>query len=212
MHRKDAENQQSVVPIHREEILKLWYSIDQPKEQIAAFVAWLINSDFFKAPCSTEFHLCRPGGLAEHSLNVYRLLKEKVDRYYLGCTSENPVTASNIIVLGLGHDLCKVHFYVPGYRNVKNDVTGQWERKSVFKVEDQFPMGHGEKSVSILQDYFQLSEIEKLAIRWHMGPWTGGVVEDYATREAYRAGIKRHPLVTLLSTADIEASQILEAD
>jgi hypothetical protein len=213
MHRKDAETrrerleQAGAVPIHREEILKLWYSIEQEKEQIAKFVAWLIGTDFFRAPCSTEFHLCRAGGLAEHSLNVYRLLKEKVERYKL-----DDVTESDVIICGLGHDLCKANFYVPGYRNVKNDATGQWERKSVYKVEDQYPLGHGEKSLSILQDFFQLPEIIKLAVRWHMQSWDAGIHFNYPSGFAFREAVKKHPLVTLLFTADLESTYLIEAE
>jgi hypothetical protein len=174
--------------------------------QVDQFLLWLNGSDFFKAPCSTEFHLAKEGGLAEHSLNVYDLLMEKIGRYNL----EN-VSTSSVILCGLGHDLCKANFYIPGYRNVKDDVTGKWERVSVYKVKDQFPMGHGEKSVSILQDFFRLTEDEKLAIRWHMAAWSSGVVTDYATGKAYAAAQEKSLLVTLLATADMEAAHILEA-
>lgn len=117
-----------------------------------------------------------------------------------------------VIVCALGHDLCKANFYVPGHRNVKNDVTGQWERKSVFKVKDQFPMGHGEKSVSILQEFVRLTEIERLAIRWHMCAFDPGIHFFYPSGSAYREAVKVHPLVTLLFTADYEASNIIETE
>ncbi len=209
MHMKDALKngvQAGIDPVRRQEIISLWLSIDQPQAQIEKFLAWLIESDFFRAPCSTEFHLCRPGGLAEHSLNVYGLLKEKVKRYHL-----DDVSDSSIVICALGHDLCKANFYIPGFRNVKNDVTGQWERKSVYKVQDQLPLGHGEKSLSILQDYFTLIERDKLAIRWHMASWDPGIHFFYPSGSAYREAIK-NPLVTLLFTADMEASQVIEAD
>lgn len=31
-------------------------------------LAWLETTDFFEAPASTRFHLSRPGGLVEHSI------------------------------------------------------------------------------------------------------------------------------------------------
>ena len=37
-------------------------------------------SDFFTAPASTRFHGSYEGGLAEHSLNVYRCLKDYLSR------------------------------------------------------------------------------------------------------------------------------------
>ena len=37
---------------------------------------YLCASDFFSAPASTRFHGSYPGGLCEHSLNVYDCLKD----------------------------------------------------------------------------------------------------------------------------------------
>lgn len=34
-------------------------------------LAWLEKSDFFTAPASTKYHGAYPGGLLQHSLNVY---------------------------------------------------------------------------------------------------------------------------------------------
>ena len=41
---------------------------------------YLISSDFFTAPASTRFHGSYPGGLCEHSLNVYDCLKDIMER------------------------------------------------------------------------------------------------------------------------------------
>ena len=38
------------------------------------------KSDFFTAPASTQYHLCREGGLCEHSLNVYKCLCDYLSR------------------------------------------------------------------------------------------------------------------------------------
>jgi hypothetical protein len=40
----------------------------------ADLLAWLGTTDFFEAPASTRFHGAYPGGLVEHSLNVYYAL------------------------------------------------------------------------------------------------------------------------------------------
>ena len=31
-------------------------------------------------------------------------------------------------LVSLLHDLCKANYYKSGFRNVKNDATGQWEK------------------------------------------------------------------------------------
>ena len=82
----------------------------------------------------------------------------------------------------------------------------------VYSVDDKFPLDHGVKSLSILQDFLKLTEAEKLAIRWHMGATEPGTHFDYPAGYAFRAAMEKHPLVTLLFTADLEASQILEGE
>ena len=171
-------------------------------ENLAAF---LEQSDFYKAPASTKYHLAEPGGLLIHSLHVHMLLNAKVKMFKLTIPQET------ILICSLFHDICKANFYGTENRNVKNDATGQWEKKQIYVVKDQFPMGHGEKSVTLLLQYVHLTEEEMLAIRWHMGAWTEGMTE-YGMRQAYNEAKKRYPLVTLLATADMEASQVLEVE
>lgn len=79
-----------------------------------------------------------------------------------------------------------------------------------YCIDDKLPLGHGEKSLSMLQDYIPLTNEEKLAIRWHMGMTEAGTHFFYPTGVSYQNAVKLSPLVTLLQTADYEASQILE--
>jgi hypothetical protein len=76
-----------------------------------------------------------------------------------------------------------------------------------WSYNDQLPLGHGEKSVIMLQQYIKLELPEMLAIRWHMGPWD--ISETYG-KWAYDAAVKLHPLVSLLHIADMEATHIIE--
>lgn len=80
-----------------------------------------------------------------------------------------------------------------------------------YSYDDKFPYGHGERSVSILQDFIKLTEEEKLAIRWHMGPFTDGFTYPSISK-AYNAACDKYPLLVLLFTADYEASRFLEAE
>jgi hypothetical protein len=192
---------------NKKTIIDLWSTVLNRGSMIKIdnrFMEWLEASDFFKAPSSTMYHLACEGGLALHSLHVYTLLKEKADRYKIG------VPEDSLIICGLGHDLCKANFYGTEFRNKK--INGRWESVEVYVVKDQFPMGHGEKSVSILQDFFQLTDIEKLAIRYHMGAWESGPHFSYSSGQSLNAACDVHPLIPLLCTADYEASQILERE
>lgn len=160
---------------------------------------WLIKSDFFKAPCSTKYHLCVDGGLCQHSLNVYDAL------YNLCVISdidvENMSVLETLTIVSLFHDLCKVNFYK---RN-----TATWASAPKYVCEDDYPYGHGEKSVDVIRDKLEiaLSEEEKLAIRWHMGAWDDAVKANPLTLGNAQ---KVSKLVTLLHLADMYATHITE--
>jgi len=236
-------------------ILGLWERVN--RTGIKELTGFLDESDFFQAPCSVKYHLAKRGGLAEHSLNVFYLLHEKVNRYKIDIPEES------IIICGLGHDLCKTNFYQEGgepcseaqygylcnlwaqkqglVTEIRSDILlkifnedGQFQRflptasatilidwlknrhrdpfpelPVVYSVKDELPLGHGEKSLSVLQDFIKLTDSEKLAIRWHMGAWD---LSDYSGRWAFNNANKMTPLVALLSTADFEAGNILERE
>ena len=98
-------------------------------------LSWLSGTDFFTAPASTKYHCACESGLVMHSLNVYKVLRAK---YFEEGDSEE-----SFALCGLLHDVCKAQFYKASTRNVKNDETGQWEKKPFYMVEDAFPYGHG---------------------------------------------------------------------
>ena len=81
---------------------------------------WITNkTDFFVAPASSKFHNAFEGGLAEHSLNVYKNFKG------LLALKGIEMEEDSIIISSLLHDLCKCNYYVKEERNRK--VNGKWE-------------------------------------------------------------------------------------
>jgi len=153
------------------------------------FVDFLVNSDFFSAPASTMFHGNFEGGLAAHSYSVYEEFDNKIEHYSLDIPKDSR------FLTGICHDLCKVGFYVP---NVLAD--GSVSTSKPYKVLDDFPFGHGEKSVLIAQQYFSLTNQESLIIRWHMSNY------DEAWRQ-YKDKVEAlHPEVMLFQNADKEVS------
>lgn len=185
----------------KEEIINLIKENLKERCNIDSLIGYLESTDFFEAPASSKFHSNFIGGLAKHSLNVYKILKDLCYLYYPTCPK------STIIICGLFHDLCKTNFYKIDYRNVKID--GVWKQQAYYAIEDSFPIGHGEKSVILLQQMFKLTNEEILAIRWHMGGF------DNSIKGGEIAGvtaINKSKLVTLLQTADMISSNILEGD
>ena len=184
---------------NKEEFLQI-YNEYVKRQGSQEFLDWLLKTDFFTAPASTKYHGACEGGLLLHSLNVYKTLRE---RYF----EEGKDSEESFAICALLHDLCKAQFYKVSTRNVKNDVTGQWEKVPYYTVEDAFPYGHGEKSVFLIERFMRLKTSEAMAIRWHMGGFDdsarGG---SFAISLAY----EKYPLAVKLHLADLESTYLNE--
>lgn len=145
---------------YRDEFIAL-YTANIARDGAQKLLAWLDTTDFYTAPASTKFHCACTSGLVMHSVNVYKVLRE---RYFTEGDSEE-----SYAICALLHDVCKSQYYKTSTRNVKNEETGQWEKKPFYMVEDAFPFGHGEKSVYLIERFMRLKPAEAMAIRWHMG-------------------------------------------
>lgn len=178
----------------KDKIIELLRSTN--REGIEDVISFLEKSDFFIAPASTRFHGNYEGGLAEHSLKVYEILKNKLDKKEIDIN----VNDDTIIIVALLHDICKCNFYKVEYRNAKNE-RGDWEKVPYYTVDDTIPYGHGEKSVMMLTEYMKLTNEEKYAIRWHMG--FSEPKEQYQT---LGIAFKKYPLALLLFEADLEST------
>lgn len=131
------------------------------KSGIDKLIEYLEKTSFFTDPASSKFHGNWDGGLCEHSLAVYD--------YFVKLTGRDDDTAKITCLL---HDVCKIGNYKKGFRNVKNQETGQWEQVETYEYKDNaFPFGHGEKSVIMIKQFIGLTIEEMLMIRWHMGAY-----------------------------------------
>lgn len=176
------------------------YTKNVKRDGAEELLKWLETTDFFTAPASTKFHCACPEGLLKHSLNVYKVLMEK---------HFDPETddMESITICTLLHDLCKAQFYKASTRNVKNEVTGAWEKVPYYSVEDAFPYGHGEKSVFLIERFMRLKTSEAMAIRWHMGGF-----DDTARAGGFSISLAfdKYPLAVKLHISDIEATYLRE--
>lgn len=165
------------------------------RKGIDDLIEWLESTDFFNAPASTKYHNSKPGGLLEHSLNVYNeLLHSDVKYTYF---------EDSIVLVSLLHDICKANFYIETTRNVKKD--GVWIQEPYYTVNDLEPLGHGEKSLILAMRYIDLSEEETYAIRWHMG--------GFEPKENYNSisnAFSKYPLALYLHIADLKATYLVE--
>ena len=183
---------------YKEEFIRI-FSEQVTRTGAQQLLDWLSTTDFFTAPASTRFHGACECGLVMHSVNVYNVLMQ---RYF-----EEGDNAESFAICALLHDLCKANYYKSGFRNVKNEVTGQWEKVPIFNVQDQFPFGHGEKSVYLIERFLRLKPAEAIAVRWHMGGFDDAVRGgSYAISNAY----DEYPLAVKLHLADLEATYLVE--
>ena len=174
----------------KEEFIKLLKETN--REGIESLIEFLEKTDFFEAPASTRFHGCYKGGLLEHSLKVYEILKTKTE------------DSDSVKIIALLHDVCKANFYKVDYRNAKN-AEGVWEKVPYYTVDDTIPYGHGEKSVMMISEFIKLTPEERYAIRWHMG-----FTEPKELYTTIGIAYKKYPIALLMHEADLEATYIYD--
>ncbi len=190
----------------KEEFLEI-YQENIHRDGSAELLDYLTGrSDFFTAPASARYHGARPGGLCEHSVNVDRCLADYLARPRVREVYGMDYPAESVAIAALLHDVGKSGCYKTGFRNVKNDATGQWEKVPTYSYDDPLPYGHGEKSVYIVNGYIRLTREEAMAIRWHMG--FSGPEDNRTVGQA----LQKYPLAFALATADMEASYFLEGE
>ncbi len=152
------------------------------------------QTTWLTAPASTRFHLCRPGGLLEHSVLVARTLLTLRARLAPDLSEES------CVIVGLYHDLGKVGmpgqpYYLP--------VTEPRIRNAPYTVNLDLPwMDVASRSLLLIAAHVPISPEEAQAIRFHDGQY----IEEnrgVAHRECR--------LTLLLQYADNWAARVLEA-
>lgn len=171
-------------------------SINRPG--IDKLLEWLGKTNFYSSPASSKYHSAVEGGLVIHSLAVYDQLTKIIECHGIEC---KPETA---IIVALLHDLCKANFFAVSERNVKDPIidgeqkTG-WHKVPYYTIEDQMPLGHGSKSLILLQAFIRPTIDEIMAIVHHMGAWGA---EGYTDKLTLSAAMEKYPLVLALQVAD----------
>lgn len=184
------------------------------REGVEQLLAYIETTDFYSAPSSTAFHLNEDGGLCLHSINVFETARHLYLTWLLPhikqktAVTDEELSMESIAIAALFHDLCKTKLYRK-IEKWKKDENGRWTTYPGYEIVDEFPFGHGEKSCIIIGWFMRLKQEELLAIRWHMGMFDMAE-QGSSMRYAYRAAMEKTPLVALLQTADMFASNCLE--
>lgn len=129
---------------------------------IEKILEWLESSGFFTSPAATKFHGDFEGGLAAHSLGVYFALLHQHEKLSLGEATgagQQPleIKAENLVIACLLHDVCKAGAYKGS--------------SSPYQWNKAHPKGHAKLSLEIAERFIALDPLEKLMIKYHMGPY-----------------------------------------
>jgi 23S rRNA maturation-related 3'-5' exoribonuclease YhaM len=178
------------------------------REGIDKLIAWMDTYGFFKAPCSGGNHLAKEGGLAEHSLNVYGIMRNDYLTKYPSDNTEEML--NSIAICSILHDLGKAgDFGKPNYVEnylKKCDKEGnpiRSESKPYEINKDLLYVPHEVRSISIASQFIQLTEDEYFAILYHNGLY-GDFKYDIKDKETV--------LYMLLHFADLWASRVVEVN
>lgn len=169
------------------------------RDGIGELYQWLKTTDFFTAPASSLYHNNIEGGLLDHSINVLNILidlyKSFKEKYNI-----DDINNQSIIIVALLHDLCKINQYTLEEKWTK--VNGIWAKYIGWNTQDDFPLGHGNKSVYLINKFMKLTDEEAMAINFHMGAYSD---DKFSCMKAFNIC----PLARLLNVADL-ASLVIE--
>lgn len=162
--------------------------------RIQEILDWLRSTDFYTAPASAIYHESYSSGLLIHTMQVINNIYElRTISKFKNCRLDSAV------LVALVHDWCKIGLYSTYEKNVKNEITGQWEKQLAYRRNNPaIPLGHGVESLYKAMKCFNLSEEECAAIRWHMGAWNVAPNEMNDLQTAN----EKYPLVHLIQFAD----------
>lgn len=220
----------------KDEIIGLLRSTN--REGIENLVSFLEKSDYFVAPSSTIYHCNYEGGLATHSMNVLKCLRKINEDYNLSYEDSSLIISAlchDLCKVGFykldeepatNAQLKYLASLMKGMQSVADVTwTKSYASKAIealkggsllpeyqpgYRVEDQFPCGHGEKSVIVAQRFIKLTIHEVLAIRWHMITFDIGVQFDYPSGYPFREAAKKCNLLHALFLADYMSANFLE--
>ena len=170
------------------------------RKGIKKLIICMEDNGFFTSPCSSQFHLCVNGGLAEHSLNVYNFMMQQYEN--LPISSE--ITYGNIILSSLLHDLGKMGQYGKPLYTENYLANGTLSEKKPYVTNKLLlAVPHEIRSIQIASQFIKLTEEESFAILHH-----NGMYGDLK----YQLQGKETPLQMLLHFSDMWASRVIEIE
>lgn len=164
-------------------------------------IGFMEQIGFFTAPCSGGNHLCKEGGLAEHSCNVM-FTAEKMSVSLIGGKRITPEIRNSIVIAALLHDLGKCGDYGKQLYVANILKSGKQSEAKPFKRNpDLTNVPHAIRSIKLATLFINLTEDEEWAILTHDGLY-----------DFMKYDIKGHEtwLSMLIHWADMWSSHVIE--
>lgn len=183
----------------RYEVLKTL--VKERKEQFESLIHFMEKETaWLTAPASTKYHLCKEGGLLEHSVNV----AETMLRIKAAIAPE--ITDESCVIVALLHDLGKAG--MPGRPQYLVNEPSEKQKKYGYRPDypyrfnsDLTYLSVPVRSIYLALQYIRLTEDEVQAIIYHDGQY----VEDNRSCATHE-----EPLTLLLQYADSWSGFVIE--
>jgi len=162
------------------------------KQSIVNMLQGDLGSLYFTAPASSreEYHLCEPGGLAEHSINVYKNLLQFDSTFKLNLNQES------MAITALFHDIgkaCSSNLKEPHYI----PETEQWKLKKGMKY------GFNNNSIYMPNHVRSIFVIQSAGIKLNADEFTAILLNDgQYLLENKPYALKECPLALYIHMAD----------
>ena len=161
---------------------------------ITELIKYLDTHEYFNKPASTQYFRPYAGGLCQYALDLYYELSQLVNAYCPG-----KYTVEDVIKVALFKDIYKAELYEAYNKNVKNEVTGQWESIVAYRYKEDRAV-YGDLPFSSFMTArkfvdFTEEQIEAIMHSTASGAFGGDIHEI----------LRKYPLVALTRMADIAA-------
>jgi len=156
------------------------------------FSMYLTSIDYFEKPATNQYQFSYAGGLCEQALKECHELGVLCGAYF-----PNQYSEEDIIKVALLRNLYRAEMYEAYNKNVKNEITGQWESVGAYRTKENRPTygDLGFSSYMIAKNYFTFSDEQIEAIIHSTG------LNNYSVD--IHDVMKTYPLVVLTKMADL---------
>lgn len=159
---------------------------------LTKITVYLDKVKYFEKPATTQYAYAYAGGLCEQALKLSHELGILCEAYYPGRYTEE-----DILNVALFKELYRAEMYELYSKNVKNEVTGQWETILAYRTAEQRSVygDLGFSSYMIAKEYtsFTTEQIEAIVHSTGLNNYSVDIHQV----------LKTYPLVILTRMADM---------